>query len=84
MVDRCISSPQESAFKLTILIFVEIAKCAALQIEILLACDEVLGQVLLQACGHWFDLRWSVANSLSSNTSHTLDISRCRITEMIS
>ena len=31
-------------------IFVEAAKCAVLVIAILLACGEVLGQVILQAC----------------------------------
>ena len=59
MVDGCIPSPLESAFKLTILHlcrFVEAAKCAVLRITISLACDEVIGHVLLQACGHWVDL----------------------------
>ena len=37
-------------------IFVEAAKCAALLIAISLDSDEVLGQVLLQACWHWVDL----------------------------
>ena len=67
-------------------IFVEAAKCAALLIAISLYCDEVLEQVLLQACGRWADLTWSVPNSLSSNTSLTRDISpcQCSITETIS
>ena len=37
-------------------VFVEAAKCAVFLIAIWLDCDEVLGQVLLQACGHWADL----------------------------
>ena len=54
MVDRCIPSALKSAFKLTILHLYDLFRgreMPFLLIVISLAYDEVLGPVLLQACG---------------------------------